>query len=191
MIPQHVSLIEKLSLPQVLALWTHLRQCDLVYSSPPHSGLSASLLAEECSTLSHAQIVMSLASKTEPFWCDLISALLERPIYLCARGETGIPLTDIEGRPLPLPIGHRRGQAPGTGGLPKRVANRVQYQRKHDPRVIVSVVEKNPKIPSTKAYDRFSLYRVGMTVSEYISIGGTPADIVHDVGKGFIVVDIP
>lgn len=191
MISRHSDLYKKLTRVQALALWDHLYNCRLVTDAPDPRIATGETLAQKCQHLSHAEVVMTMASRVESFWCDILCCLLEKPIYLCARGETGVPLTDIEGRPLPLPIGHRRGQPAGTGGLPKRVAARVQYQKKHDPRVIVQLVEKNPKIPNTKSYDRFKLYTLGMSVSEYLALGGLPGDIVHDVKKGYIVVDVP
>jgi len=190
MIHAHVTLYSRLTPPQSLALWDHLYQSGLVSDPPDPRAASGDTLASKCSEISHAEVVMSIADKSTKFWCDVLDLLLQKPVYLCARGETGIPLTDLSGRPLPLPIGHRRGEAAGTGGMPKRVATRVQYQRKHDPRVIVKLVEKNPKIPNSKSYARFQIYRLGMTVSEYVALGGYPADIVNDVSKGYIVVDI-
>jgi len=181
----------KLTLVQTYALWSYLYSENLVNSPPDPSQCSGELLGKECDQLSHAEVILAIADKKDIIWCDILCCLLEKPLYLCARGETGVPLTDIAGRPLPLPIGHRRGQGPGSGDIPRRIAKRVQYQRKFDPRVIVKIVDKNPKTPNTKSYFRFQIYKIGMNVNEYVALGGTHGDIVHDVEKGYIVIDNP
>ena len=195
MIHSHAEIYKKLTSVQTYALWSKLHQLGLV-STPPSPGESqGEFLAERCEHLSHAEVVLSIADRPEPFWCGVLDALLTKPVYLCARGETSVPVTDIEGNPLPMPIGHRRGEPAGTGDLPVRVCRRlgksVQYTRRIDHRVIKTIIDYNPKSPNTKSFDRFALYRVGMTVSEYISIGGRMGDIRNDVDRGYIVVDVP
>ena len=190
MIHSHSQLYKKLSSELTVALWQHLHERRLVID-PPIGEVQGEDLAKKCSHLSHAEVVLAIANKSEPFWCDILCNLLEKPLYLCARGETSVPLFDIEGRPLPLPIGHRRGQAVGTGGMPRQIAQRIKTHQKYDPRVIVKLTDENPKTPFSKAYERFSLYSIGMSVNEYLAIGGKPEDIKFDTLKGYIAVDMP
>lgn len=191
MIERHRELYGRLSRPQAYSLWTELWRAGLVESEPLVTMASGENLAVLCGDISHAEVVLCIANKFDKFWCDVMDVLLQQPMYMCARGETGVPMTDYEGRPLPLPIGHRRGQPLGSGGVPRKLGNRVQYAKKHDPRVILRVQAENPKMPQTKSFDRFALYRVGMTVSEYVAVGGKMEDINHDSKKGFIEVGIP
>ena len=117
--------------------------------------------------------------------------LLEKPVYLCARGESGIPTTDLLGRPLPMPIGHRRGEPLGMGGLPVTVRRKIRLARRQDTRVVTWIADPNPKKPGTRSHARFLLYRVGMTLSEFLDTGGVAADIVHDINSGLIRVELP
>lgn len=191
MIEAHVQLYSRLTRVEAYLLWTHLWRVGLVTSPPDPTAPDGGRVGQACAQLSHAEVILSMSSRSEVIWCDIMDKLLQKPIYLCARGETGIPTVDLLGRPLPMPIGHRRGEALGTGGLQRPIIDRLQRQRKHDPRVIVWIVEKNPKLPGSAAYKRFSLYKVGMSVAEFVALGGFPRDVVHDTHEGFIRVDMP
>ena len=190
MVPPHAALYSALTDMQALYLWQELHRSGLVQDDPDPSAATGPLVAELCSGLSHAQVVLSISYRTERVFYDIAQVLLQRPIYMCARGETGIPLTDIEGRPLPLPIGHRRGEPPAAPVTLKPARRKMQYQQKLDPRVISGIVP-NPKKVGSKSYERFALYREGMTVQEFLLLGGTSGDIRYDVEHGFIRVDLP
>lgn len=56
---------------------------------------------------------------------------------------------------------------------------------------ITLLVDKNPKRPTAASYALFELYRNGMTVGEFLSIGGTRAAISWDRTHGFIRTDEP
>lgn len=57
---------------------------------------------------------------------------------------------------------------------------------------ITVLVTENPKRKSSKAFDRFALYKTGITVQEFLDAGGTGADLTWDTRKDFIEVeDIP
>ena len=53
---------------------------------------------------------------------------------------------------------------------------------------ITVLVEENPKRTGGKAHARFALYRTGMTVDEFVSAGGTYADLQYDSDHKFISV---
>lgn len=61
---------------------------------------------------------------------------------------------------------------------------------KDDPRTIHNIKE-GAKRPGSASYDRYMLYKEGMTVSEFIKAGGTAGDVKHDVSKGFITLQDP
>lgn len=57
--------------------------------------------------------------------------------------------------------------------------------------VITILAEKNPKRKGKKSWREFRLYRDGITVQEYIKIGGSRAGVNYDVDHGFIAVNDP
>lgn len=57
-----------------------------------------------------------------------------------------------------------------------------------DDDLIESMAAENPKKEGTKAHDRFSLYKKGMSVAEYITAGGNRADLSWDVEHKFITI---
>ena len=46
--------------------------------------------------------------------------------------------------------------------------------------------QENPKKPGTACNLRYEAYKSATTVAEFLEKGGTPADLTHDVGKGFV-----
>jgi hypothetical protein len=61
-------------------------------------------------------------------------------------------------------------------------------RRAHKAAIITLLVTDNPKRKGTLAFDRFALYKNGMTVAEYIAAGGRTGDVNHDVSEGYISV---
>lgn len=62
---------------------------------------------------------------------------------------------------------------------------RVRYKRTC---TITPLVSENPKRKGSHAWHRFNLYRLGMTIAEYVTLGGRPGDINYDVMHGLISV---
>lgn len=58
-----------------------------------------------------------------------------------------------------------------------------------DPRKITILCQDNPKIPGTKAFGLWQLYRDGMTCDEYVAAGGTRSALRYDSGRGFIKLE--
>ena len=54
--------------------------------------------------------------------------------------------------------------------------------------VIILLVSGNPKHPTSAAFQRFDLYRDGMTVGDFLNAGGTRQDLWYDQDHGFIRV---
>lgn len=50
---------------------------------------------------------------------------------------------------------------------------------------------KNPKRPGSKSFERFAVYKDGITVAEAVKAGVLYADLSWDVGHGFIAVESP
>ena len=67
----------------------------------------------------------------------------------------------------------------GPAGKSKRFA---------DDQVITVLAEKNPKRNGSKCYDRFNLYKNGITVKQYVEAGGKRDDIRWDSERGYIQV---
>lgn len=53
------------------------------------------------------------------------------------------------------------------------------------------LVAKNPKRSGSAAHARFDLYKPGMTVGEFLKVGGWRADIRWDAKQKFIEVGNP
>lgn len=54
--------------------------------------------------------------------------------------------------------------------------------------VITILATYNPKRKNSGGHARFELYKDGMTVAEYVAIGGKAADIRYDIAKGNIEI---
>ena len=53
---------------------------------------------------------------------------------------------------------------------------------------ITILVAVNPKRKGTLKFQRFDLYKNGMTVGDYIAAGGRSGDINYDVANGYISI---
>lgn len=73
--------------------------------------------------------------------------------------------------------------------LQKAAPKRVSVS-KMDPRTIHNIVP-GAKRPGSKSFERYQLYKEGMTISDFIKAGGTMGDIKHDASKGFITLKEP
>jgi hypothetical protein len=188
MIPAHADLIARLTTDQATRLYRQLLDHELLppqdEDPDPHT-LSAACVS---ANLSHAEVVLSCASLADEDGVALVSALLERPMYRCARGETSSTITDIRGRPLATPICHRIGEAPQMPPTPPRM--RRARPPRSDPRVIIEL-KPNPKLPTSASYGRYKLYAIGMTVDQYVAAGGRMADVHYDAARGFITLQLP
>lgn len=199
MIPAHAQLYRRLTPAMAQLLSAQLLEHGLVSVDQIESTVGSDIssvtgehVAAWCAGLSHAQVVLTLARETDTLALDTMDALLARPVYICADGETGEPLTDMLGRPLPLPVGMRRGEAPNTSPMPPmRTRNPDQRSTaRRDPRVIVRMVP-NPKQRGSAAHERYSFYALGMRVEEALAAGVRRADIEHDQRKGYIELALP
>jgi hypothetical protein len=182
MLPEEYVLYSTLTSDEVVMLSSHLHEVGLIKT--------ALCYFEQLPELSHAEIVVSLASKTGHDWMILTDKLLKVPLYTVRGGFSTEPSVDIEGQPLPLPIEHRAVDVPLLGKIPVRKALNLAQTRKKDTRIITYVCPKNPKVPGGESYRRFQLYEVGMTVSEFVSKGGRYDDIKYDLKKGYIEVSL-
>ena len=52
--------------------------------------------------------------------------------------------------------------------------------------IIELLTTDNPKRKDTLAFDRFALYKTGMTIADYVKAGGRSGDIKHDLAFGYI-----
>jgi hypothetical protein len=77
-----------------------------------------------------------------------------------------------------IPLLTQQGDSAMSEAKTRRYANKKA--------IITLLAENNPKRQNTLAYDRFDLYKSGMTVAEYLEQGGRSGDINHDVEMGFI-----
>jgi hypothetical protein len=69
---------------------------------------------------------------------------------------------------------------------PKAPSNGDGRRNKNSDKRITVLAEGNPKREGTATYQRFKLYKDGMTVADFIKKGGTSADVSYDVEHKFI-----
>ena len=62
-----------------------------------------------------------------------------------------------------------------------------RYQPSGEATIIV-IAHENPKQPGSRSRTRFGLYRSGMTVQEFLNVGGLIADIYFDISRAYIAV---
>jgi hypothetical protein len=53
-------------------------------------------------------------------------------------------------------------------------------------RKITLLAKENPKREGTASFDRFKLYKTGMTIQQYLDAGGTMGDIAWDQKNEYI-----
>lgn len=109
--------------------------------------------------LDHARVVMSLANDPTAIGVSAIEKLVGKPI---TKKQKTAPAAKAERKPRPV---------------------------LRDDRIIRLLVDKNPKKQGSKTYERFELYRDGMTVQEFRQAGGTSDDVKWDAQRGFIRVE--
>jgi len=117
-------------------------------------------------SIDHADVIMSLSQDTSPLAVRTLETLIGKPI------QHGWPAL-MGSAPSP--------KAADVSPAPKYREPKVRAPRSAvtDPRVI-SYVAPNPKKPGSASFDRFALYRVGMTVNEAIAAGVKREDIAWD-----------
>jgi hypothetical protein len=125
-------------------------------------------LARE-SGLDHAGVVLTLADSGSILGRALLERLVGRPILPWA--ETVRATQELQTPP------------------PPRGAARVVIRPEHN--MVVVTVLPNPKKPGSAGYDRYSLWRPGILVSEAIASGVWPADVRWDLERRFIVLAPP
>lgn len=199
MIPAHTALYSNLTSAQAQILASRLLahglvQPEQIMETLPDEDLSridGPTVAQWCRSLSHAQVVLTLVKEVDPIALDALEVLIEKPIYMCAPGETAEPMTDMLGRPLPLPVGHYRGHpAPPTTERERLPAPLAAPSGRTDHRILDAIVP-NPKRLGSEAYRRFNLYILGAPIEYSIRNGVTRADVRWDSKQGFITLRVP
>lgn len=115
--------------------------------------------------LSQADVVMAMAPDPTPEGVVILEKLIGRPIVRATEKPAKAP---------------RPARSPAPRGPAKRGS---------DPRVVTHVAP-NPKKAGSASHARFELYKVGMTVDEFVAAGGTIADVKWDSERGFIKLEV-
>lgn len=131
-------------------------------------------LYEMCksSGLTHAEVIMALASSPDPEAVLIVETLMGRPIDVRRRGESAYD--PVTGR-LIDPSAPR--PAPRSSAARPRTDSRV-----------VTAVAPNPKKPGSATHSRYAGWVVGDTVSACMARGLTSADVAYDIDRGFVQV---
>jgi hypothetical protein len=129
----------------------------------------------------HVDVVVACSNVQDK---NILEILMSRPLTVAgptSRGSQSVPHTRPNGSKSTGPRTPRAPTVPGEKPVTARGATMDE-----DPHVI-SFVKPNPKKPSSAAHGRYALYVVGMSIAEFIRAGGTKADVLYDMSKGFIV----
>lgn len=108
--------------------------------------------------------------RLQAMWAHLQTKAVPSDTAARARGS------EEEGQDMAAKKKDDKAKANGDGKTRARNADKV----------ISVLAEANPKREGTKSYDRFKLYRDGMTVADFIKKGGSPADVAYDVAHKHI-----
>lgn len=104
---------------------------------------------------------------------------------LCWRAMSGEEVMSSEkARKTPRPK-----MAGATGGLRARLDAHAIIHMGQDEAGTPFGSKNNPKRQGTASYDRFAKYKEGISVQKALEAGVTPADIRHDLKKGFISLE--
>lgn len=129
-------------------------------------GVTPSILPSELNSrgILAADVVTVLLSVDTPVAQNAIEKIIARQIQILPPQPSPPPAPKHEGAP-----------APSEDAGP------------NSRRFILDIVA-NPKRSGTGAHERFNLYREGMSVAEYLRLGGQVRDICWDARQGFIRV---
>lgn len=136
---------------------------------------TGSSLVEWCldNKIDHYNLVMPLVKTTAPEQVSTLEHLI------------GHPITRVGAR-LPRKL---------TRQTPNALKTKTQKSNTSREKIlamtVTAIMEKNPKAKGSDSYVRFRLYKVGMTVAEYIEAGGKFADIKWDEPRGYISLSDP
>ena len=148
-------------------------------TTPEHS--SACLTAEQVCPQCGEQQVCELS-------CPAKDSESEASHWLnCAPGRQ--PLPGVQAPPTEDAADEAEGQA---GEQAEGQAERTGRPPATPPESVIDiVVTENPKRPGSASFDRFALYRNGMTVAQYLEAGGHRSDLNWDESRDFIRITRP
>lgn len=162
--------------PQELARLLPAMGLPLVHPSQrPFTGRDLLEHARQCH-ISHADVIMSLSQDTTPEAVAAVERLIMRPIDRRTPYEVNVSRL---ARP---PGSHRQSSGTTPGARPGAIP---------DSHVIRLLTASNPKKPGSESHVRFAYYSDGMTVGQYLALGGRRPDLVWDTDKGFIRTEEP
>ena len=73
-----------------------------------------------------------------------------------------------------------------TRSSPRWIGFRRAYDEEDEETRAIACLQENPKKPGSACNLRYEAYKSATSVAEFLAKGGTPADLTHDVGKGFV-----
>jgi hypothetical protein len=173
-----------LSIEEIVEVWMKCVEAGCVVAECPTNVVAftrdelGQLLADLLKEIPHVDVVIACDA------CDahVVEVLMSKPIF-----------RDGPTRPDPQAVPHVRpnGSRSSTPRVPKDPSlPRVAAPAPDDPRIIATLKD-NPKKVSSQSFQRYALYKVGMSVAEFIAAGGTKGDVQHDLSKGFITLVSP
>ena len=122
--------------------------------------------------VSQSEVIMALRNDTRVDAISAVERLIMKPIDRRTPAEAN---RDREGdKPRPQIAAPVRASEAQT-----------------DTRLIRVLVAENPKRKGTSSYERFAKYKDGMSVADFIRVGGTQGDLRWDQERGFVRLEEP
>lgn len=185
--------LNELNHNEAIYLWKIANKKGLLKKSPPANPLPFPIILDFLQSCPYDMLVLAAAGDGSHMAYTVMEKLIAKPVYICARGETGMEILDDRNRPIITPRGGYRGINPLT---PFGVAR--EYQKKFrsfkaavDNRIVVSTTP-NPKKPGSVAHKHFDQYVIGKSVTwNILNTEITRADFRYDEKKGFVTVVAP
>jgi hypothetical protein len=161
---RHLPFFSSLTPEMTALVWERMAERRLVRrEQPPESGVDLFRVCQ-ASGFDHATVVLSLARETGEVGVSAIEMLIGHPIERYVR---------------PKLVSQKPPRSPIAPSAPRTSA---------DSQLVVLFVATNPKKPTSSAYQKYKLWRVGATVAECRAAGLPSADVLWDTDptRGFV-----
>ena len=152
----------KLSAEQLVETWKLLSEAGLVAEQPEGAGEQD--LATELEKVEYLDIVLAVSGSDNQ---EIVKIFMSEP-------PVGAASRDKQSGSHERPNGSKSGKEKTP--RQKTETREVKKEEIADTRVFAEIIP-NPKKPGSKSFERFAIYKVGMTVQEAVKAGGTLADI--------------
>jgi len=168
----YMKFLNKMNDEQVTAVWEACHEAGLIEAAPDNAQAEPDTLAALLQKVSHVDVVLACGAVPDSF---ILETLMGQPL------SKDFPKTSQEGG-----VRGAKGTRVKAEKKPKSEST-LSTAPVTDDRIIATVAP-NPKKPSSKSFARYALYTVGISVADFISLGGLKADVKYDSEHSFITL---